>query len=493
MKKNNIIYLIIISFTVLAACNNNSESEGPYFGNGFHNGWADQNSIVIWTRLTKTPELNADGHKFLDIDEGIYKKIDVTAADETFLKGQIPEGSTLEQMEGACPGISGEVKLLYYPLENPDNKIEIEWMPVDINKNFTKQWKLENLQAGAKYNIELYARSLGNSSISDTITGFFQTPSLANSIVSADFCIVTGHDYPRRDDSINGHKIYKEMLELQPDFYVHTGDIEYYDKALPFAFTEELMRFKWDRLFALPYQRNFYRQITSYFIKDDHDVLRDDSNPGMTYGNVTFERGLEIFDKEQFPTNDKPYKTIRWGKDLQVWIVDGRNYRSSNNMPDSKDKTIWGKEQKEWFFRTIKESDATFKVLISATPVLGPDRTNKNDNHANVGFKHEGDEIRAFINQFDNVFICNGDRHWQYVSHIEDSNLWEFSCGPGSDKHAGGWKQEDLRPEHQFLRVGGGFLKGSVYRENNVPVLKFQHFDTDGNIVNEKVFKSVRR
>ncbi|MCK4923083.1 MAG: alkaline phosphatase D family protein [Bacteroidales bacterium] len=491
MKNIKTIYLIIISFTILTACSSNTKNKGPYFGNGFHNGWADQNSIVIWTRLTKTPELNANGQKFLDIDHGTYRQIEVTASDETFLQGQIPEGFTLDQMEGACPGNIGEVKLLYYPMENPDNKTEIGWMPVDIDKNFTKQWKLEDLQAGAKYKIELFARYDDKSSISDTITGFFQLPAPANSIVSADFCVVTGHDYPRRDDSINGHKIYKEMLDLQPDFYVHTGDIEYYDKPLPYAFTEELMRFKWDRLFALPFQRNFYRQVTTYFIKDDHDVLSNDSNPGMTYGNVTFERGLEIFDMEQFPTSDKPYKTVRWGKDLQVWIVDGRNYRSKNKMPDSKEKTIWGKEQKEWFFRTIKESDATFKVLISATPVLGPDRTNKNDNHANEGFKYEGDEIRAFINQFENVYICTGDRHWQYVSHIENTNLWEFSCGPGSDEHAGGWNQENLQPEHKFLRVKGGFLKGAVYRENDVPVLKFQHFDTEGNIVNEKVFKNL--
>jgi alkaline phosphatase D len=76
------------------------------------------------------------------------------------------------------------------------------------------------------------------------------------------------------------------------------------------------------------------------------------------------------------------------------------------------------------------------------------------------------------------------------VSHIEDTNLWEFSCGPGSDMHAGGWSEEYKLPEHQFLRVKGGFLRGEVSRENNIPTIKFQHFDVDGNVVNEKVFNS---
>jgi hypothetical protein len=41
--------------------------------------------------------------------------------------------------------------------------------------------------------------------------------------------------------------------------------------------------------------------------------------PGQTYGTVSWNRGIEIFEKEQFPYHDKFYKTIRWGKDLQIW------------------------------------------------------------------------------------------------------------------------------------------------------------------------------
>ena len=111
------------------------------------------------------------------------------------------------------------------------------------------------------------------------------------------------------------------MAGLQPDFYVHTGDIEYMDKPTPYALTEALMRFKWNRLFSLPFQRDFFARHTSYFMKDDHDVGFDDSYPGRDYGAVSFERGLEIFDTEQFPVHPKHYKTIRWGKDLQIWIV----------------------------------------------------------------------------------------------------------------------------------------------------------------------------
>jgi alkaline phosphatase D len=360
---------------------------------------------------------------------------------------------------------------------------------VEDQKNFTWQWKLENLSPGTKYVVEIAARKNEKSKVSDQIKGAFRTPPDPSTISDLNFCIVTCHDYPRRDDTINGHKIYKAMIQMFPDFFVHTGDVEYYDKPGPFALTEELMRFKWDRIFALPYQRDFYKGVTTYFMKDDHDVLRDDCYPGLTYGTVSWERGLEIFDKEQFPTNNPTYKTIRWGKDLQIWITEGRNYRSKNSDPDGPGKSIWGEVQKEWLFRTMKESDATFKLLISPDPILGPDRDNKKDNYSNKVFKYEGDEIREYLRQFDNVFICNGDRHWQYVTNIPGTNLWEFGTGPGSDSHAEGWIEGDVRPEHRFLRIKGGFLKGSLYHADNKVYLKFQHFDVDGNVVHEEVFE----
>lgn len=486
MKQLQYFVLALISLT-LFSCENQRESQGPYFGNGFHNGWADQNSIVLWTRLTQNPDGNVNGTKFIGITAKEASRLDKEGNATHINKAQIPEGLTLSDMEGACPGAPGEVKLSYYPLTRQDQKISLEWVKVEDAKNFTKQWKLNDLKPDTKYVVEIEARKDSKSKVSDKVEGSFRTPAEKNIEKEVEFCVVTCHDYWRKD-TIGGHKIYESMLNLFPDFYVHTGDIEYYDKPQPWAMTEDMMRFKWDRLFALPLQRNFWGQTTCYFQKDDHDALKNDAWPGMKYGTVTWERGLEIFDKEQFPSHDKFYKTVRWGKDLQIWITECRNYRSHNDAPDGPGKSIFGKEQKEWLYKTLQESDATFKVIINANPILGPDRKNKRDNYANEGFQTEGDEIRAFLNQFDNVYLCNGDRHWQYVTHFEGTNLWEFSCGAGADKHAGGWKQADFFPEHRFLRVKGGFFRGHVNRVNGNPTLTFQHCDVDGNVVHEEVF-----
>jgi alkaline phosphatase D len=167
-----------------------------------------------------------------------------------------------------------------------------------------------------------------------------------------------------------------------------------------------------------------------------------------------------------------------------VWFTDGRDFRSPNKMPDGPDKTIWGAEQKAWFQRTVKESDATWKVLVSPTPLVGPDRANKNDNHSNAGFRHEGDEIRAWLkaNVPGHFFVITGERHWQYHSVHPGTGLHEFSVGAASDEHAGGTPGEDPR-YHKFHRVKGGFLSVTLQREAAESRILFEHRDVLGKVV----------
>ena len=300
------------------------------------------------------------------------------------------------------------------------------------------------------------------------------------------FTVITGQNYHTRDLKPEGWRIYHHMLALDPDFFVHTGDILYYDqwaKSLPLA------RWMWQQVYGMPTNIRFHRQVASYFIKDDHDTWMDDCYPTMQtafMGDFTFAQGQAVF-LEQVGMGEKTFRTYRWGKDLQIWLPEGRDFRSPNNQPDGPDKTIWGAEQKAWFKRTVQASDAAFRVLISPTPLVGPDRGNKNDNHANKGFTHEGDELRAFCASQKNMVVVCGDRHWQYVSADPKTGLREYSCGPATDAHAGGWPKGKKNPEHVYLKVVGGFLEGAVSRRDGKPSLTFRHYGVEGRVLNEDV------
>lgn len=460
----------------------------PQLGNAMRNSWADQTSIVLWTRTTERADMVVDGPQFTPISNKQVSELDKAADANAIMAAQIPAGSQLEDMFGASPGAAGEVRLTYFPVTQRQESISTEWSLTAAESDFTHQWKVEDLKPGTEYAAVVEARAPGSEELTAVLRGGFETALPATSEEDLKFCLTTCHDFPRRDDGMLGHKIYPAMTAIEPDFVVHAGDIEYYDKADPWAMTVELMRFKWARIFSLPNNRRFYADKTTYFIKDDHDTLKNDCWAGQHYGAVSFEQGLQVFNEEQFPSHEPRYKTVRWGQDLQIWLLEGRDFRSPNNMPDGPNKTILGDQQKAWLFETLNASDAKFKLVFSPTPIVGPDRNNKKDNHANEIFEHEGDELRQRLSAIEGVIVFCGDRHWQYASVDAESGLWEFGCGPGSEKHQLGWKKGDVRPVHQFLRVAGGFLSGEVLHAGASPQLILRHHSVTGEMVSEFVF-----
>ncbi|MBI5690224.1 MAG: alkaline phosphatase D family protein [Verrucomicrobia bacterium] len=391
-------------------------------------------------------------------------------------------------MHGTLPGARGSVRVLYRPAAGGAERAT-PWAEVDPTRDHTRQFSLGALSPGTAYVVRVESRA-PDGKPGAAVTGGFRTAPAASTPTPVRFAVITCGDYPRRDDPANGHRIYDTLHRMQVDFLVHTGDVEYYDKPDPWATSAALARVKWNRLFALPFPRTFYNHTAAYFTNDDHDLLKNDCWPGQTYGSLTWEEGVAIF-AEQTPTSPLPYRTFRHGRDLQVWVIEGRRYRSPNSAPDGPAKTILGPAQKAWLLRTIAESDATFKVLVTPTPIVGPDRDSKNDNHANTGFRHEGDELRTFLGRQKNLVVTCGDRHWQYFSVDPATGTREFGCGPMSDVHAGGYKpQPGDEAVQKFFRLLGGFLIVSAERVDGAPRLMLRHHAVDGTVVHEVAMNS---
>ncbi|MHC4750563.1 MAG: alkaline phosphatase D family protein [Planctomycetota bacterium] len=436
-------------------------SGGPYQATGIKIGEVTDKSAILWTRLTRHPE-------------------------RVGLAAPMPEilyDSTIQTIEGAVPGAPGKVRV-FYKTEEASDWNKTDWQSVDTKRDYTQQFKLTGLKPDAKYQVRVKAKASEGANKVQVVKGRFRTAPRADKPERVIFTVSTGQAYPDQDAPGGGFKIYPAMLKLDPSFFVHTGDILYYDKL---AKTISLARWHWARMYSLPTNVEFHRQVTSYFIKDDHDTWMNDCWPSREtkfMGDFTFEQGLGVF-LEQVPMGERTWRSFRWGKDLQIWLVEGRDFRSPNTMPDGPDKTIWGIVQKTWFKQTAQESDATFRILISPTPIVGPDRTNKHDNHSNKDFQHEGNELREFISKQKNMYVICGDRHWQYISVDKETGAREYSCGPASDKHAGGWSNDKRLAEHRYLNVIGGFLAVIVDRPGGKPTLTFRHYSVDGDILNE--------
>ena len=461
--------MILLKKIAVAGCAmlavSGSFAKQVYMGSGIKTGEVTATTAVVWTRLTKAAELRADG------------------TDPFKLKQKDTDPAVLDNVAGSMSGTAGEVKISWWPEDDTSKLLSNDWTAVDPQSDFTYQLRLKDLQPNKRYIVKAEGRNGDATQV--VVDGGFRTAGAANTPQKVSFTVITGQDYQRRDDKVKGHVIYDSMLKLSPDFIINTGDVVYYDKPGPFALNPGVARMKWNMVYGSPYQRAFHNVVSSYFIKDDHDITRNDAGPGSTQGDITWAKGLKIFN-EQTPAPKVPYRTIRWGKDLQIWIPEGREFRSENKAKDGPDKTIWGKEQLEWFFKSVNESDATFRVLVSPTPIVGPDRAKKNDNHANKGFSFEGDLLREFIGQQKNMYVVCGDRHWQYVSVDPQTGVREYSCGATSAKHAGGFRIKDKSPMHKYLNIKGGFLSVIVQRKSDKPTILFRHHDVKGNIYHDE-------
>ena len=86
IKLRFVSFACILLVVLLSSCSKQLKTSGPYFGNGFHNGWADQTSVVIWTRLTSNPDGNLEGQKFMVPTGEEHRQLNQEADEEQILK-----------------------------------------------------------------------------------------------------------------------------------------------------------------------------------------------------------------------------------------------------------------------------------------------------------------------------------------------------------------------------------------------------------------------
>lgn len=280
-------------------------------------------------------------------------------------------------------------------------------------------------------------------------------------------------------------------------FMIGGGDLVYYDlPSTDVARTLPQLRAKWQQQFSQPRLVDLVGSIGAYWMKDDHDFRYDDADRTGTR-EPSAELGIRTF-REQMPvvppgaSHLPTYRTIRASRHAQLWLLEGRDYRSPNRMEDGPAKSIWGPQQRDWLQRTLVESDATWRLIITPTPLVGPDGARKRDNHTNpLGFRHERESFFSWMKQagLRNVVLFTGDRHWQYHS-IHPTGYSEFACGslhreiavgnpprpgdPESTDPAGLIDQRYVTPKQD-----GGFLRIVIAANGG---LRVEVIDQDGAV-----------
>ena len=310
--------------------------------------------------------------------------------------------------------------------------------------DFTGQVLLEGLAPDRRYRYRVrFDRG-------PVATGAFRTAPAADD--RAEVRIAFGGDLAGQNvcrDAHEGFPILRTIRDWRPDVFVGLGDMIYADNACDpvgrygnaqiaggFGPAVDLAGFRehWRYNRADRASERLLSSTAYVGVWDDHEVVNDfgplhdtRSTPPYTPGAHLLPIGLEAF-LEYTPiavaenTPMRLYRPLRYGKHVELFVLDTRQYRDANGAEDSatRPKTMLGREQLTWLNERLADSDATWKVIVSSVPMSIPTgfpAANGRDGWANfdqaTGFEQELLAIlRGAADRGDRLFWITTDVHF---------------------------------------------------------------------------------
>jgi alkaline phosphatase D len=287
-----------------------------------------------------------------------------------------------------------------------------------------------------------------------------------------------GQQHCRRGTA--GYPIFDVIRAQQLDFFLFLGDSIYADEVCPSPPNEPGADFRATTLAEYRARhrdqrgsealRRFLETTPVYAIWDDHEVRNDFAGPfegQMPAGRQALREYWPILVSSDDP--HRLYRTVRAGADLELFILDTRQYRSRNDDRDGPAKTMLGDRQLQWLLRGLTESSATWKVIVTSVPLSipkGGGGGRGNDGWAGgtgaQGFERERQVIvdHMLDRNLKNVVFLAGDVHYVQVNEYDPNgdgtpDFHEFVVGPLSA--APGrlmMPNRDLRPTTLFTESG---------------------------------------
>jgi len=300
--------------------------------------------------------------------------------------------------------------------------------------DFTVQAKVNKLKAGRTYK---YRWCMEGGKVS--AVGRFDTAPAANQAKTIRFAISGDQDASplpgTKTPYWNNFEVLRRMQNEENNFNVLMGDTIYSDSEVPgvggVAGTAVSVAQKFAKYRLNLGQESWtnLRGATSYYAHwDDHEFINDFARSENVFpeeggnvevsGETLYKNGVKAFrayNPITYSAKNGIYRTFRWGKNLQVFFLDERSFRSAkadyggqcDNPPGSgspdlaptapansralfaslapslatpppaacvaaindPNRTMLGSHQREVFEQAIKNSTATFKVVMNEVPI----------------------------------------------------------------------------------------------------------------------------
>lgn len=295
-------------------------------------------------------------------------------------------------------------------------QVEVE---TDPEADHTASASTSSLTPATRYRVT--ARFTGRDGSVAVEEGSFATAPASHTRAAVTFLVggdLGGQSYCRHRQ--HGYRIFDAMARREADFFLANGDLIYADgvcpeegpdgwRNVPGGFPSvadprvdwtdretvaEIYFAHWRYNRADRHYRHFLTHTPIYAQWDDHEVINDSGHtweswpqepdrPGwrnlVRQGRRAFFAYHPLLAAERRATepgrsDPRAYRRYRWGAELEVFLLDGRSYRSPNRWPDTpeNDKTLLGTAQLQWLVEALTTSDATWKVVSSDVPLALP-------------------------------------------------------------------------------------------------------------------------
>ena len=263
------------------------------------------------------------------------------------------------------------MRLRCYPIDEPEEKVETPWRETHADTDYAVQFKLDGLKAGISYGVELEARPIGNKAIQVPSKALSRRPMHRNG-GPLRFCVTTCHDFLRRDDGLEGHLIYQPMQLMHPDFGACRRH-RILRQAQTMGLDGGAHALQVGETFPCRAIEPFIRSIRPTSSRMIMILSKTIVGPGRSMARSPSRR-VSIFSiRSNFPPaiqDITPSDGAGCGD-----LVAGRQrlseFQSNGRWPGKIDSR---KYQKAWLQSSLRASSATFKLVFTPTPVVGPDR-----------------------------------------------------------------------------------------------------------------------
>jgi phosphodiesterase/alkaline phosphatase D-like protein len=361
--------------------------------------------------------------------------------------------------------------------------------------DLTVQRRVGDLRPGTRY----WYRFTSGATASDV--GTFVTAPQPNDDATIRFAWTGDYDAERAPGETepfwNDFGVFTSMEAEGNNFNIGLGDTIYSDSEVPGVHPVALtVAQKWAKyalnlgeepLAGLRGAAGFYSHW------DDHEFINDFSRfesvftSGTIDGEVLYGRGVKAFTDYapvDYSNRDGLYRTVRWGRNLELFFLDERSFRSAKasrdgvcdnpisgvpdlaptapqtvrnafsilvpslsapvsqaclNAIDDPDRTFLGEQQLNTFLKDVKGSKARFKVVVNELPIQ---QFYANPYDRWEGYAAERERVLSALQGVKNVVFLSTDVHATLVNDArfqtlepggpQDSGILDVSVGPAA-------------------------------------------------------------